>query len=167
MAWSTLPAISVTFVYRDASGSLGRSVAHLPAGTTLADANTAAAALVAQLLAVSDASIISYSIAYTVNNTTPAAPAAGSRVENKALLTFRANNGKPARITVPAIKAAAVAASGGIISSQTDVAALVSGLVGGAWSDSNGSSLDALVADAQVFRSTTKAQYPTDVNPST
>ena len=166
MAWSTLPALSVTFVYRDASGSLGRSVAHLPSDTTLEDANTAAAGLVADLLAVSDASIISYSINYSVQNTTPAAPAAGSRVENKALLTFRAANGKAARLTVPAIKAAAVATSGGIISTNADVQAVIGELVSGSWTDSNGSSLDAVVSDAQVFRSTTKMQYPTDISPA-
>jgi hypothetical protein len=158
--------MAVTFTYIDASGSIGKSVAHLPSTTTLAAAETAAAALVADLLNASDCQVIAYSVTWGVTNTTPAAPAAGSRVENKALFSFRTAAGKLARISVPGIKAAAVAASGGIISTETNVAALITALVGGAWCDSNGSSLDALVSDAQVFRSTSKRQYTTDVSPS-
>lgn len=164
MAWATLPAMTVTFSYIDASGSPGKTVAHLPSTTTLADAETAAAGLVADLLATSDAQIIAYSVNWGVRNTTPAAPAAGSRVENKAKFTFRTAAGKTATLSVPAIKAAAVAASGGIISTNTDVAALVTGLTGGAWCDSNGSSLDALVSDEQVFKATTKNQRTSDTS---
>jgi len=167
MAWATLPAMAVTFTYVDSSGSIGKSVAHVPAATTLTDANTAAAALAAQLLNTSDCQIISYSITYGVTNTTPAAPASGSRVENKALLTFRTAAGKSSRISIPGIKAASVAESGGIISTEASMAALIAGLLGTPWCDSNGSDLAALVADAQVFRSTTKRQYTTDTNPST
>lgn len=166
MTWVTLPSIAVTFTYVDASGSIGKSVAHVPASTTLADLNTAAAALAVNLLAVSDCQIINYSAAYGVSNTTPAAPAAGSRVENKALLTFRTAAGKAARLSIPGIKAAAVATSGGIISTQTDVAALIAALLGAPWCDSNGSDLAALISDAQVFRSTSKRQYTTDKSPS-
>jgi hypothetical protein len=158
--------MAVTITYVDASGSVGKSVTHVPAATTLADANTAAAGLVTDLLAVSDCQVIAYSITYGVTNTTPAAPAAGSRVENKALFAFRTAAGKLARISVPGIKAAAVAASGGIISTDADVAALITNLLAAPWCDSNGSSLDALVSDAQVFRSTSKRQYTTDVSPS-
>jgi hypothetical protein len=159
--------MQVTFTYVDESGSIGKSVVHLPSTTTLADAETAAAGLVAALLAVSDAQILAYSVNWGVTNTTPAAPAAGSRVENKALFSFRTAAGKLARVSVPGVKAAAVAASGGIISDETSVAALITALTGGAWCDSNGSGLDALVSDAQVFRSTSKRQFTSDRNPTT
>jgi hypothetical protein len=167
MAWVTLPSLAVTFTYVDASGSVGKSVAHLPAATTLADAETAAAGLVVQLLSASDCQVISYSITWGVMNTTPAAPAAGSRVENKAKFSFRTAAGKLAIVSVPGIKSAAVATSGGIISTETSVAALITALTGGIWCDSNGSDLSALASDAQVFHSTTKRQYTTDTNPTT
>ena len=166
MAFVTRPALPVTINYVDASGSAGSSVFHLPAATLLADANTAAAALVTAILATSDCSVIGYSIGYGVTNTTPAAPAAGSRVENKALLKFRTAAGKVASATVPGIKAAAVASSGGLISTETSVAALIAALTGGAWCDSNGSDLVSLLSDAQVFRTTSKRQFTTDVSPS-
>lgn len=167
MAFVTLPALAITFTYRDISGSIGKSVMHMPSNTLLADANTAAAGMVVAMLSVSDATIIGYNVAYGVTNTTPAAAAAGSRVENKGSLSFRTAAGKITTVTVPAIKAAAVNAAGGLISTEASMAAMIATMLGTPWTDSNGQDLSALVSDAQVFRRTSKRQHTTDINPTT
>jgi hypothetical protein len=166
MALTQKPALALTVEYMDETGSPGKSVFHLAAATTLAAAKTAADALITQLLAASDCTIVGYSIGASVAETAPVAPAAGSRVENKALLKFRTAAGKVSTISIPGIKAAAVAQSGGIVSTDTDVAAIVATLTAAPWTDSNGSLLTHLYSDEQVFRSTRKRQFTTDISPA-
>ena len=167
MAWVATPAISVTVEFKDASGSRSSSQFNLPSTTTLADAITAVSGLVTNLLAVSDATIVGYSITHSVINTSPAAPAASSRVENKGVLVYRTVAGKITRVSVPAIAPATVNAAGGIVSTDTNVTALVNELIVGQWCDTNGQSLSSIIEDYQRFSATSKRQRTTDISPTT
>lgn len=155
----------ITFAWRDASGSPGASRLYLANSVSLADANTKASGLATLLLAASDCTILGYNIGYPMVNTTPAAPGAGSRVENRAVFSFRTDAGKVTRVTVPGIKAASVHPSGGIDSTEASIAAVIADILGGGWTDSNGIDIVSLVKDAQVFSQTSQLQYTSDTSP--
>jgi hypothetical protein len=165
MALVVKPAIAVTIDYIDATGSKGHSTMHLPAATTIAAAITKLDATAALILAISDCAIIGYSITDGKIDTATPAPIVGSRVENRAQFTLRTAAAKLAHFSFPSPKATILNASGGILSTLPAVAALQADLIGG-YTDSNGSLLTSVVSDTQVFRTTTKTQMTTDVNPT-
>lgn len=158
-------ALKVSFTYRDETMSLGKGEAYLPVATTLASAQTLAAALVEDIAAATDCVVLGYSITAGYVENAPAAAAAGSRVENKAVFQFRTAAGKISKFTLPGIKPALVNAAGGIISSATAAAAVIADITTSAWCDSNGSDLTNLYADYQRFSPTSKRQLTTDTSP--
>lgn len=166
MAITTLPAIPVIYTVEDVTGSKSRVQTYLPAATTLLDATTKAEATLALLRAVSGGAVTGYSITIGAVDPLAPAPAAGSRVEQKALFIFRTAAGKTAQVSIPAIKDSLVNSNGGITTANIDVAALVADLLGSGYCDSNGSDLAALVQDYEVFRSTTRSQRTTDTTPT-
>jgi len=166
MALVAKPTLVVTIDYIDSTGSKGQSVTHLPAATTMAAAIVKVDATVALLLASTDCAIVGYSIATGKLETSTPAPTLGSRVEGRATLTFRTAAAKTAHFGFPAPKGALTAATGGLVSTQADLAALITDLLGG-YCDSNGSDLTALIADELIFNRTSIRQRTTDTSPAT
>ena len=167
MALTARPTTVVTIDYIDGSGSNGRSVAHLPATTLLADAITKADALVTAITVASDCSVQGYTISTGKTETALISAAPLSRVEHKAILTFRTAAGKKASFSFPAPKAAMILPDGGLLSTQADLALVISDLVGSGWCDSNGSDLTVMIADEEVSERSSKRQITTDTNPLT
>lgn len=168
MALVAKAALTVSVEYLDSSGSKGTTTTYLPSSMTLADVITAVDALCVLLAAASDAAVLGYSVAYSKLDTATPTPSANSRVENRARLSFRTAVAKLASVTIPAPTAASIAASGGIVSTETNIAAVIAALGGGShFSDSNGEFLDGLVADEQIFERTSKKQRSTDISPAT
>lgn len=164
MAIVNLPP-TVTFVMVDESGSRSEAQTSILAATTVADARTAADALVAELNAASDAVVESYSITFSSVETEPAAPTAGGRVERKGVLAFRTGAGKVSRVTIPAVITAAILPSGRLDEDNASIAAVVSRLSAVPFSDSNGSALSTLIEAYESYRDTSKRQRPTDRKP--
>lgn len=164
MAIVNLPA-TITFVLVDETGSRSEVQTSILAATTVADARTAADALVAELNAASDAVVEGYSITFSSVETEPAAPAAGGRVERKGLLAFRTAAGKIARVTIPGVIGAAVLPSGRLDEDNAAIAAVVASLGATPFSDSNGAALSTLVEAYEVYRDTSRRQKPTDRKP--
>lgn len=166
MALTAKPTLTVTIDYIDGSGSPGRSTAHLPAATTLAQATTLVDALVAAIAAASDCGIISYSIATGKIETASPSADALSRVEHKAQFTFRTAAGKTAQFSFPDPNDVLIHPSGGLITTDPLMAAVVAALAGD-FCDSNGSLLTVLIADEEISERTSVRQRTTDTSPAT
>lgn len=164
MALVNLPTASLKIDYRDASGSKGSTVFHIPYGTLASVAITAADALSAALNALSDAAIDGYSITYAKTEDTPATPTAGSRVEEKGNFIWRTANGRTTRFSVPAVVDTILNASGSIDKANALVLALVAAVtdVDLVFASADGSDITALLEAYQSFRSSTKGQLPSD-----
>jgi hypothetical protein len=166
MALAAKPTITVTIDYIDSTGSRGQSQTHLPASTLLAAAITKVDATVALITAVSGCAVTGYSISTGKTEIAAPAPGLNSRVERRAEFTFRTAAAKKANFGFPDPSPTVVNTNGGIISTQVDLAALITDLLGG-YCDSNGSDLSALIADAQIYNRTTVRQMTTDTSPAT
>lgn len=164
MALVNLPP-SVTFTYEDETGSTSSTQMSIPAATTVADARTAAEALLTDLAANTGCLITGYSIAFSTIETAPGVAAAGARVEEKGNIVFRTAAGKLSRVTVPGVLPAVVLPSGRLDEDAATMASLIAAIIGGIWTDSNGADLVALDSLYQSFRSSTRRQLPTDRKP--
>jgi hypothetical protein len=166
MALTAKPTLAVTIEYIDGSGSPGRSTGHLPATLTLAEAITKTDALCAAIQAASDCGVVSYSISTgKVETGTPSANSM-SRVEHKAAFTFRTAAGKSAQFSFPEPNASLVHPSGGLITTDPLMAAVVTALAGD-FCDSNGSLLTVLIADEEISERTSVKQRTSDTSPAT
>lgn len=164
MALTNLPTASLKIDYRDASGSKGSTVFHIPYATLASVAITAADALSAALNALSDAAIDGYSITYAKTEDTPATPTAGSRVEEKGNFIWRTANGRTTRFSVPAVVDSILNPSGSIDKANALVLALVAAVtdVDLVFASADGSDITALLEAYQSFRGSTKGQLPSD-----
>jgi hypothetical protein len=164
MALVNLPTAQLKIDYRDASGSKGSTVFHIPYATLASVAITAADALSAALNALSDAAIDGYSLTYAKTEDTPATPTAGSRVEEKGNFIWRTANGRTTRFTVPAIVDTVLNPSGSIDKAN----ALITGLIAVVtdvdlvFASADGSDITALLEAYQSFRHSTAGQLPSD-----
>ncbi|HEU4328593.1 MAG TPA: hypothetical protein VFS21_35980 [Roseiflexaceae bacterium] len=159
MALVNLPT-RVSFTLVDETGSRSQMEVGVGADATLADIRTAADELVPLIEAASDCTVEGYSISASTIETAPVAPAAGSRVERKANITFRTAAGKVARVTVPGIIGAAVLSSGRVDEDNAAVGPLLLDLLAAPWTDSNGSDLSAVTEVYETYRTTRKSQLP-------
>ena len=166
MALAAKPTITVTIDYIDSTGSKGTTITHLPPATLLAAAIAKVDATVALIATISGCAVTGYSIATGKTDVATPAPGLNSRVERRAELTFRTAAAKKATFSFPDPSPTIVNTNGGLISTQTDLAALITDMLGG-YCDSNGSDLTALIADAQIFNRTTVRQMTTDTSPAT
>lgn len=164
MALVNLPTAQLKIDYRDASGSKGSTIFHIPFDTLAAVAITAADVVSAALNAVSDAAIDGYSLTYSKTEDTPAAPTAGSRVEEKGNFVFRTSNGRTSRFSVPAVVDSILNDSGSVDKTDLLVIALVDAVIAGdvIFASADGSDLTALLEAYQSFRRSSKRQLPTD-----
>lgn len=164
MALTNLPTASLKIDYRDASGSKGSTVFHIPYGTLASVAITAADALSAALNALTDAAIDGYSITYAKTEDTPATPTAGSRVEEKGNFIWRTANGRTTRFSVPAVVDSILNPSGSIDKANALVTALIAVVtdVDLVFASADGSDITALLEAYQSFRGSTKQQLPSD-----
>lgn len=164
MALVNLPTAQLRFDWRDASGSKGSTVIHIPYDTLAAAAITAADAISAAMAALSDAVVDGYSLTYTKAEDAPAAAVAGSRVEEKGVFVWRTANARTTRFTIPAIKDSLLNDSGSIDKTDALIVALdavVTG-VGAIFAGADGSDITALLEAYQRFNSSTRRQLPTD-----
>jgi len=164
MALVNLPTASLKIDYRDASGSAGSTLFHIPYATTAAVAIAAADVISAALNALSDAAIDGYSLTYAKTEDTPATPTAGSRVEEKGNFVWRTDNGRTTKFTIPAIVDSVLNDSGSIDKGNALVLALIAAVTAGdlVFASADGSDITALLEAYQSFRRSTKKQLPSD-----
>jgi len=164
MAFSNLPTASLDFTFRDATGSIGHTLVHVPYATLAAVAIAAADAIVAAMAALSGATCLGYKLTYGKTETEPAAPAAGSRVENKGQFTWRTDDGRTASFTIPAIVESVLNPSGSIDRTDPLVIALVEVVtdVDAIFANASGADIDSLLSAYQRFKGSTKNQLPSD-----
>ena len=133
MAIVASPTASLDFTWKDASGSIGHTLIHIPDATLAAVALTAAEALGALFAAMSDAVLQSYALTYNRVENAPAAPVAGSRVEEKGNFVWVTADGRSTRFSIPAIKDTQLNASGSVNRSAVATAAGAAGDGIGLW----------------------------------
>jgi hypothetical protein len=104
MAILTSPVFKVSLSFRDLDKNVGSLTINVPVTTTIAEINTAVAALRTVVDGLSDAAFIGYNISYSAVETEPATPPEGSDVERKGSFTFRDGAGYPTTLQVPSIR---------------------------------------------------------------
>lgn len=163
MAFVAAPVYTVTYTFRDQSGSTASTQVYIQQGVTFADVLIRAAGVAGLMNTLSDATVTSYTVSRTWLEDAPAAPAAGSRVERKGRLIFAADAYR-SRIDVPAIASGLVLADGALDRGATPLGALETLMLvdfAGEFTDSRGVSLDSLVAAYEAFTRSTKRRLPT------
>lgn len=162
MAFATEPIAEVTIGLVDASGSRSTVRAFLPSSTLAATAITDAEALAAAVAVLTDCQVETASVTYkAIDTAATAAVFPGASIEEKGRFILVAANGKFSRLEVPAIKDAKVDQAGAIPIGDTDVAALLTLLEGGAWVSSGGSDLVTHHAAYKAYRRSTRHMLPT------
>jgi len=162
MALTNLPTAQLSFRLKDASGSIGRFVVHVPYATLAAAAITAADAISAAVAAITDCVVLGYELTYAKNETDPGDPVAGSRVEEKGVFIWRTANARSTRFEVPAIKDSLLNPDGSIDTTAALVVALVDVVtgVGAIFAGADGSDITSLLEAYQRFNASTKRQLP-------
>jgi hypothetical protein len=162
MALTNLPTAQLKFALRDETGSVGHLLIHVPYATLAAVAVTAADAISAVIEAVTGCAFLGYSLTYAKNETTPADPADGSRVENKGVFQWRTADGRSTTFTVPGIDEAVLNVDGSIDRSNAEIIALVAVVedVGAIFAGASGSDIVSLLSAYQRFSGSTKKQLP-------
>lgn len=164
MALVNLPTASLKFDWRDASGSRGSTVIHVPYSTLASAAITGADLIAAAMADLSDAVIDGYSLTYAKAEDTPAVATAGSRIEEKGQFIWRTSNARTTKFSIPAIMDSLLNDSGSIDKTDPLIAALVSVVtgVGAIFASADGSDITALLSAYQRFNASTASQLPSD-----
>lgn len=162
MAFASKPTGDLVFDLLDETGDHGKTKAHFPIATTVANVFTAADALVPLLQALTGCTVLGYSASYGSRDTAPAAPAAGSRVENKGLFVFNLANTLTSRMEVPGILQAVLLEEGLIDVENSDVAAFLTAVISGSsiFRGVDASDIVSVRSAYQHFRATTRRQLP-------
>jgi len=168
MAFVNLPAAAVTFTLIDGSGSQGTLSFNIPAATTVADAQTAAAELRPLVAAITGCGVVGQNITYTSIETVTAGIAADySRVEKKGVFNFRTAAGKNVSYQVPGVLDAIILPDGRIDEDVASAAAFITDLLGTPWCDSNGSDIVNLTSAYERYRRTSRPMLPSKRTPDT
>ena len=164
MAIVAAPTASLDYTWRDASGSIGHTLVHIPDATLAAVALTAAEALGVLFAAMSDAVLLGYKLTYNRVENAPGSPVAGSRVEEKGNFVWTTEDGRSTRFSIPAIKDTQLNASGSVNRSAVATAALIAAVVDvdAIFAGASGSDITAIFKAYQSFRGSTAAQLPSD-----
>lgn len=164
MALVNRPTAELKFNLRDASGSLGSFIVHVPYATLAAVAIAAADALVTAVAAITDCVVLGYTLSYTSVEDAPGAPVTGSRVEEKGTFIWNTSNGRKSQFNIPAIKDSLLNTSGSVNQSNALIIALVAAVTAGdlVFASADGSDLTSLDRAYQSFRTSTKRQLPSD-----
>lgn len=162
MALTNLPTAQLSFDLRDASGSTGKMLIHVPYATLAAVAITAADAISAAISAVTDCVVDGYSLTYGKREDAPGTPVAGSRVEEKGQFIWRTADGRTTRFSVPAIKDSLLNVDGSVDKTNAAVVALVDVVTGvdSIFAGASGSDITALLEAYQRFNRSTRNQLP-------
>lgn len=164
MAIVAAPTATLSFSWKDASGSVGHTDVHVPDATLAAVALTAAEALGALLAAMSDAVLTGYKLTYNRVENAPGTPVAGSRVEEKGNFIWVTADGRSTRFSIPAIADSQLNTSGSVNRAALGAAALIAAVidVDAIFAGASGSDITALSKAYQSFRSSTRNELPTD-----
>jgi len=164
MPFTNLPAANLSFSVLDASGNTSKTVFHVPFATAIATLIGAADVIQPLLAALTDGVITHRNVTFSYKESTPGAPVAGSRVEEKGTFIWTCENGRLTRFTIPAIKDSLLKQSGAIDRANVAVAAAVTAVtaVDALWCGADGSDIDSLYKAYQRFNSSTRNQLPTD-----
>lgn len=164
MAFVDRPTAELAYTMLDASGNTAKLKFHVPFDTLATVALTAADTLMALIGTLTNCSIISRTLTYSQVDDAPAAPAAGSRIENKGVFIFNLENGLKTRFEIPAIKESVLRVSGAINTSDLFVSAFVAGVNGvdAIFAGVDGSDITDLDSAYQRFRRSTRNMLPSD-----
>jgi hypothetical protein len=164
MAMTNLPAAVLSFAFEDASGSQSKMQFHVPFDTAASEVLLGAAAIQPLLEAATDCAIVGQSLTYSYHDPLHDLPVAGSRVEEKGVVIFRAANGRATRIAIPAVKDALLNTSGSIDRLNADWLALVEAIIAddAVFCAADGSDIVAVDKAYQAFRRSTRGNLPTD-----
>lgn len=167
MAWEERASASLSYTLIDETGSRAQLQLSVPQETAMDVAMQAAATLRPLIQAITDCSVVAYSLTYSATDDAPEAPRAGSRVERKGLFIFRVPGGQTARVAVPGILRDVVLKSGRVDEDRPVVAAFVGALTAldAIFSDSRGADLRSLSKAYERYRSTTRGWMPKDTDP--
>jgi hypothetical protein len=164
MAFVNTPTATLSFTFRDASGSMATMQINVPYATLAAAAITAAAAIRTAMLALSDATVVAQSLTYSYFDDAPPAANDGSRIEEKGQFIWRTANARTTGFTIPAIKDEVLTLSGAVDRENALVIALddvVTG-VGAIFAGADGSDITSLYKAYQRFNRSTRRSLPAD-----
>ena len=158
------PTASLKLAYKDASGSIGHTLIHVPFGTLAAVAVAAGEAISAVINAVTGASVIGFDLTYAFTEDAPDSAAPGSRVENKGVFSWLCDNGLQSSFTIPAILDSVLNVDGSIDRSDAAIIALVGVVedVDAIFSSISGADIVSLASAYQRFKASTKKQLPSN-----
>ena len=167
MAFGSKPTAQLTYGLVDETGSRSTIQFDVPYGTLTSLVITAAGVLRPLLAALTGCAIVSQSLTYSETDNAPTAPAAGSRIERKGLVSFFTAVGKTVSYQIPGIKDSMLLRSGAINEDVPAMQAFVNAVVAvdAVFADSNGVTLTAYKSGYERFRRSTRAMLPTDIKP--
>lgn len=163
MALIAQPVYTVTYSFRDETGSESSTSAYIRQGVIFSDVLIRASALAGVLAQLSNAALTGYTVSRSWIETAPNA-GAGSRVERKGRYIWSAQQNR-SRMDVPSIAPGNILQDGAIDRGIGTTTLLLETLMltdfAGDFTDSRGVSLDALVAAYEAYQRTTKKRLPT------
>ena len=164
MALTTVPAGKIVYDLLDESGTPGKMALHFPSTTLVADAITSGDALATAVGFITGCVVRGYTLSYSRRETSVVAPADGARVENKGTFVFALANGLTSRVEVPGILESVLLPSGSIDVENSAVADFLDAIITAPaiFRGLDGSDIVAVKSAYQKFRSSTKAQLPSD-----
>ncbi len=160
MALVNKPTAALKYTWRDASGSIGHTLIHVPFATSTTLALAAGNAIAATLPAISGCVVLSFDLTYAYVQDAPGDPASGSRVEDKGVFNWLCANGLQSGFSIPGIIDAVLLPDGRIDQANTDIVALVTVVedVGALFCSISGSDIVSLASAYQRFSRTSKRQ---------
>lgn len=163
MALVAQPVYTVTYTFRDETGSTAATSAYIRQGVVFNDVLVRAGALAALLAQLSNAALTGYTVSRSWIETQPV-PQSGSRVERKGRYIWLAQQNKT-RMDVPSIRPNNVLQDGAIDRGIGTTTLLLETAVltdfSGDFTDSRGVSIDALAAAYEAYSRTTRNRLPT------
>lgn len=162
MALLAQPVYSITYSFKDETGSESSTTAYIRQGVVFADVLLRASALANVLGQLSTAALTGYTVARSWVESAPN-PGSGSRVERKGRYIWSALQNRT-RMDVPSINPSQVLQDGAInrgvgTTSLLLEAVMLTDFIGD-FTDSRGVSLDALVAAYEAYQRTTRKRLP-------
>jgi hypothetical protein len=148
------PIVSVTYRFIDGRGKAASISFDADATQTLDSIHQAAAAVADQLMLVSNATLVGYTLTYSVLYLSPERQSTDSRVEHKGVIGFRTAQGKQVTYQIPAIRMELVHSNRRLKSSGTAITGLAQLLLQPPWCDSNGERLMSFSKAYEAFRRT-------------
>lgn len=163
MALVAQPVYTVTYTFKDETGSESSTSAYIRQGVIFNDVLVRASGLAAILAQLSNAALTGYTVSRTWVETQPVAQA-GSRVERKGRYIWTAQQNR-SRMDIPSIAPNHVLQDGAIDRGIGTTTLLFETLMltdfAGDFTDSRGVSLDALAAAYEAYQRTTRKRLPT------